>query len=59
MITNNPTWTPYPQRAPFAIAAVLTSTLILSCVLWLFAGKVPAATANSAVTVQQHAAQRA
>jgi hypothetical protein len=59
MITDNATWSPRQQRAPFAIAAVLTSTLILSCVLWLFAGKVPAAAANSAVTLQQHAAERA
>ena len=40
-------------------SAMLASTLVLGSVLWLFAGKVPAAAANSAVMVQQHAAERA
>jgi len=59
MITNNATWTPRRQRAPFAIAAALTSTLVLSSVLWLFAGNVTAAAANAAVMVRHHAAERA
>jgi len=59
MITNNATWTPRQQRAPFAIAAALTSTLVLSSVLWLFAANGPATAANAAVVVQQHAGERA
>jgi hypothetical protein len=59
MITNNATWTPRHQRAPFAIAAALTTTLVLSSVLWLFAGNVPAAATNAAVVVHQQAAERA
>jgi hypothetical protein len=59
MITSNATWTPRRQRAPFAIAAALTSTLVLSSVLWLFGGNVTAAAANAHVVVQHHAAERA
>jgi len=59
MITDNATWTMRRQRAPIAIAAALLSTLVLSSVLWLFAGGIPPVAANAAAVVQQHAAERA
>jgi hypothetical protein len=48
-----------PNQLFAAGAAALASTLMLSSVLWLFAGNLPAAAANAAVVVQQHAAERA
>jgi len=48
-----------PNQLCAAGAAALASTLVLSSVLWLFAGNLPAAAANAAVVVQQHAAERA
>jgi hypothetical protein len=48
-----------PNQLFAAGAAALASTLVLSSVLWLFAGNLPAAAASTAVVVQQHAAERA
>jgi len=48
-----------PNQLFAAGAAAVASTLVLSSVLWLFAGNLPAAAANAAVVVQQHAAERA
>jgi hypothetical protein len=45
-----------PNQFFAAGAAMLASTLVLSSVLWLFSGDLPAAAANAAVVVQQHAA---
>jgi hypothetical protein len=47
-----------PNQFFAAGAAVLASALVLSSVLWLFAGSAPAASADSAVAQQLASAER-